>query len=309
RMKNGAMLINCARGGLVDEQAVRAALDSGKLGAAAFDVFSVEPPPPGHPLVDHPKCVVTPHLGASTEEAQVNVARIVAESVVDFLKTGAVRGAVNLPAISPQVYAEIKPFVELGQQLGSFIAQASRTDAITSLTVKYRGKVAERSTDYVFRSVLSGYLKHRTEDVNSVNAPAIAKRFGFTVTETHETGEHPGLGGLCVSIKSKLGERSVEGTVFDPATMRITRYDGFAIDVPPRGTMLLMRNEDVPGVVGHVGNFFGKEKINIAGFYLGRKDNGGEAVALIEIDGALTQSQLDAFGKLPHVRSVKLVRL
>ena len=305
-MKKGVRIINCARGGLVDEAALRQALDSGKVAGAAFDVF-VEEPATQNPLFGHPNVVCTPHLGAATTEAQENVALQIAEQMSDYLLRGAISNAVNFPSITAEEAPKLKPFVALAERLGSFAGQLTET-AITKVQLAYEGAVAQMNTKALTSAALAGLLRPMLQDVNVVSAPSISKERGIVVEEmTREAvGDYESL--ITLTVVTENRSRSVSGTVFAGGRPRIVNIKGIPMDAEFGPSMIYITNQDKPGFIGRFSSTLGEAGINIATFHLGRDAPGGNAIALIEIDGELPQAVLAAVRALPQVQQAKLLR-
>jgi len=311
KMKQGARIINCARGGLVDEAALFDAIKSGKIAGAALDVFEQEPPPPDHPLLALDQVIVTPHLGASTTEAQEGVAFTVAEQMRDFLLTGALRGAVNLPAIDQKQLTMLQPYISLAESLGRFHAQLTNS-AIREVRLVFAGELVDVDAAPVTRAFLSGLLRDVSARVNVVNAFLIAEERGISVTTSYVRGSNA-ASAMRTSVVSASGEQASSGSVFTTAEGygegRITKINGFRIEAVPRGFMLVMHNRDVPGVIGRVGTILGDAGVNISAFHLGRHERGGEAMAVIEIDGPLsneTISEIRSFSPIISAQQIEL---
>ena len=305
-MKKGVRIINCARGGLVDEAALRQALDSGKVAGAAFDVF-VEEPATQNPLFGHPNVVCTPHLGAATTEAQENVALQIAEQMSDYLLRGAISNAVNFPSITAEEAPKLKPFVALAERLGSFAGQLTET-AITKVQLAYEGAVAQMNTKALTSAALAGLLRPMLQDVNVVSAPVIAKERGIVVEEMTRaaSGDHDSL--VTLTVVTERQSRAVAGTVFADGRPRIVNIKGIRMDAEFGPSMIYITNQDKPGFIGRFSSTLGEAGINIATFHLGRDAPGGNAIALIEIDGELPQAVLAAVRALPQVQQAKLLR-
>jgi D-3-phosphoglycerate dehydrogenase len=304
--KKGVVLINCARGGIINEKDLLDALNSGQVGGAALDVFEVEPPV-NNPLVGHEKVVCTPHLGASTEEAQENVAVAIAEQIVDYLIHGTIRNAVNFPSIPADQMSTLQPWVDLADRMGSFASQLFE-DAITALTVELRGDVITMNCQPITIAAIKGMLTPiLNETVNFVNAPFIAKERGIEVKETKNeaAGDYQALIGL--KMKSATKEITVEGTLFSKKDPRIVKIDNYTVEILPEGPMLVMENNDRPGVIGNIGATLGNAGINIARMHFGRESVGGKAFSVVNIDTPATDEILDQIRKLPNILRVKAV--
>jgi D-3-phosphoglycerate dehydrogenase / 2-oxoglutarate reductase len=303
KTKKGVRIINCARGGLVDETALRAALESGHVAGAALDVFTVEPATE-NPLFGHPNVVCTPHLGASTAEAQENVALQIAEQMSDYLLNGAISNAVNFPSITAEEAPKLKPFVELAGKLGSFAGQLTET-GINKVHLTYEGAVAEMKTRALTSAAVAGLLRPILQDVNVVSAPIIARERGIVIDET--TREHAGDFDnlITVTVNTERQERSVSGTVFADGKPRIVDIKGIRVDAEFAPSMIYVTNEDKPGFVGRFAGLLGDAGINIATFHLGRDAPGGNAIALVEVDGAVPAEVLKKVQQLPHVKQAK----
>lgn len=313
KMKQGARLINCARGGIVDEQALADAILSGKLAGAALDVFSIEPTPADSPLLALGQCVLTPHLGASTTEAQVNVAVDVAEQIVSVLHGGPARSAVNLPPIDPEVMQRIAPYLWLAEKVGKLHTQLA-LGPIVQVEVRFSPDFAEMPTDILTRAVVSGVLRPAlSEPVNPVNALLIAQSRGIHVTQSlqQQSEEHelyPSL--ITVSAQTSGGERhEVAGTVFGKQDARIVYVDGYRVDVIPQGIMLFTRHTDKPGVIGRVGTLLGGRKVNIAGMHLGREKVGGRALMVLMVDDPIDANLLAEIRALDGMETAEVVEL
>lgn len=305
-MKDGVRIINCARGGLVDEEALADALKSGKVAAAAFDVFSEEPAKE-NVLFGCPNIVCTPHLGASTSEAQENVAIQVAEQMADYLVNGAVSNALNMPSITAEEAPRLTPFVKLAEQLGSFAGQLTET-GLKGIRIEYEGHVADMNTQALTSVVLAGVLKPLLENVNMVSAPAVARERGIAVEETRREQQGAYENYIRLTIVTERQERSVAGTVFSTGQPRIIQIKGIDMEATLGETMLYITNQDKPGFIGALGTALGKENLNIATFNLGRKEAGEEAIALLEIDGDISESVLRMIEALPGVVQAKVLK-
>jgi D-3-phosphoglycerate dehydrogenase len=306
RMKKGVRIINCARGGLVDERALRAALDTGQVAGAAFDVF-VEEPATQNPLFGHPNVVCTPHLGAATSEAQENVALQVAEQMSEYLLRGAISNAVNFPSITAEEAPKLKPFIALAEKLGSFAGQLTET-GIKKVQLAYEGAVAQMNTKALTSAAVAGLLRPMLQDVNVVSAPSIAKERGIVIEEvTREAaGDYDSL--ITLTVVTENQSRSVSGTVFADGRPRIVNIKGIRMDAEFGPSMIYITNLDRPGFIGRFSSTLGEAGINIATFHVGRDAPGGNAVALIEIDGELPAPVLAAVRALPQVQQAKPLR-
>jgi D-3-phosphoglycerate dehydrogenase len=303
KMKKGARLINCARGGLVDEAAVKAALDSGQLAGAAFDVFDEEPAK-SNPLFGNEKVVCTPHLGASTSEAQENVALQVAEQISDYLLTGAVTNALNMPSISADEAHQVRPWISLAENLGAFAGQLTET-SITAIEIIYEGTAAALNTRALTQAVVSGMLKPALSEVNMVNAPIIAKERGIRISEVRRDQQGAYEGYIKVSITTPEMTRSVAGTVFSNNRPRLIQIKGIDMDAEFAPHMLYITNEDKPGFIGRLGTLLGNAAVNIANFNLGRASRGSEAICVVQVDERVPDSVLHEIRALPWVKQVR----
>ena len=302
KMKKGVHIINCARGGLVDEAALKDALDSGQVGAAALDVFETEPAT-DHPLFGYENVVLTPHLGASTREAQENVAIQVAEQMSDFLVRGAVTNAINMPSVSADEAPRLKPFIRLAEQLGLFAGQLTES-SIKGIEVVYAGSVAKLNTKPLTAAAVAGVLKPMLVDVNIVNAPSLAKERGVAIAETYRDDVENFESLIRLRIITERQQRSVSGALFG-AEPRVTEIKGVAMDAPFASNMLYVTNEDRPGFIGALGQALGDAGVNIATFNLGRASLDAEAIALIAVDDQVDEGTLEKVRGLSHVTQVK----
>ena len=313
KMKTGARIINAARGELIDEAALAEALKSGKLAGAALDVFAEEPPK-NSPLVGLPNVIGTPHVAGSTTEAQEEVGTQVAVQIRDYLAEGIIRNAVNLPALSPDQYRRVRPYLELAERLGSLVSQlaASRPARIR---IRYAGEAAEVGTHLLRSAVLAGALNAvLDEKVNVVNAPAVAAARGLRVEEETRRREHGFPNTLEVSVLTGIsGETGVvvEGAVFVDGSPRVLQIGGIPVEAQLEGTILYITNRDEPGVIGKVGSILGKLGVNIATFALGRREaqRGADAASLVRLDGEVAESVVEAIRGIPAITAAKLLRL
>lgn len=303
KMKDGVRIINCARGGLIVEQDLKDALDSGKIAGAALDVFEVEPAKESI-FFGHPKVICTPHLGASTTEAQVNVALQVAEQMADYLINGAVTNALNMPSISAEDAPRLKPYMKLAEQLGSFAGQITES-AIKGIEVTYEGTVAELNVKPLTAVVIAALLKSQLEGVNMVNASGIAESRGIKISETKSGSSKDFRSLITVTVTSEARVRNVSGTLFTGKEPRIVNIEGVPVEAALGKYMLFIRNDDKPGLVGGVGTILGEAKQNIADFRLGRKEGASEAVCLVSLDAPLSDALFEKISKLPQIKSAK----
>jgi D-3-phosphoglycerate dehydrogenase len=300
KCKKGVRIINCARGGLVDEEALAAALKSGHVGGAAFDVFTVEPAKE-NPLFGLPNVVCTPHLGASTSEAQENVALQVAEQMSDYLVRGAISNAINFPSITAEEAPKLKPFIALAERLGSFAGQLTET-GIKEVRITYEGAVAGLKVKALTASAVAGLLRPLLQDVNVVSAPIVAKERGIVVEETTRAAEGDYESLVTLTVVSETQERSVAGTVFHDGKPRIVAIKGIKVDAEFGPSMIYVTNEDKPGFIGRFAGLLGDAGINIATFALGRDAEGGSAIALVQVDDAVPA---DIVAKIQSIQGVK----
>ena len=304
KMKDGVRIINCARGGLIVEADLKVALESGKVAGAALDVFEVEPAKE-NALFGMENVICTPHLGASTSEAQENVALQVADQMADYLLTGAVTNAINMPSISAEEAPKLAPYVTLAEQLGSFAGQLTET-GIKEVIIEYEGEVSGLNTRALTNAALCGLLKPLLADVNMVSAPVIAKERDIELTEVKREEPRGAFETyIRLTVKTERQERSVAGTVFSDGKPRLIQVKGINMEAELGEHMLYVTNEDTPGFIGALGMVLGNSGVNIANFRLGRDGKGEEAIALIELDQALSADCLKAVESIPHVMQAK----
>ena len=310
KTKKGVRIINCARGGLIDEAALKAALDSGQVAGAALDVF-VEEPATQSPLFGTPGFISTPHLGASTNEAQVNVALQVAEQMADFLMSGGVTNALNMPSLSAEEAPKLKPYMALAERLGSLVGQLAH-DNLTKISIEVEGAAAQLNIKPITGAVLAGLMRRYSDTVNMVNAGVLARERGLDVREVRHDREGDYHTLVRVSVQTEGGEKSVAGTLFGGGTSggaaRLVEIFGVKVEADLAGAMLYIVNEDAPGFIGRLGSTLGEAGINIGTFHLGRRAAGGEAVVLLSLDAAVPEPVLWALCKLPGVKTVKALR-
>jgi D-3-phosphoglycerate dehydrogenase / 2-oxoglutarate reductase len=305
RTKPGVRIVNCARGGLVDEAALYDAIRSGHVAGAALDVFAEEPAH-SSPLFELDEVVVTPHLGASTAEAQENVAVQIAEQIADYLTTGAVINALNLPSVSAEEAPRLRPYLKLAQQLGSFAGQLTET-GLRAVTVTYAGQAARLNTQPLTATLLQGLLAPWLASVNAVNAPLVARERNVAVTTVHREQAEGYQTLIRLAVETERGERTVAGTLFHEERPRVIEVNGIETEAQLGPYMLYVRNEDKPGIIGALGKALGDAGVNIATFHLGRARPGGEAIALILIDQPLSEDLLMAICALPYVTQCKVL--
>jgi D-3-phosphoglycerate dehydrogenase len=307
-MKKGVRLVNCARGGLVDEAELLEAIENDTVAAAALDVYATEPLPTNSPLLNNPKIITTPHLGASTTEAQEGVALIVAEQMRDYLLSGELRNAVNAPSMAAKELEAFQPFIDLGEKLGRFQAQIMNENPVSAVKIEYAGELAEKDAAPVTRAFLAGLLKDISARVNVVNALHIADERGIEITTSYTQSKRSSYD-IRTAVSSAQNEQTASGLMFANGEGRITEIGNFSIEVVPSGFMLLTKNKDVPGVIGKIGTLLGEAEVNISRFYLGREAKGGEALAIIEIDSPLEDKVLTDLRNLEAVNVARQVKL
>lgn len=312
KMKRGIRIINCARGELVDEQALYDAIKSGIVAGAALDVFAAEPPPADSALLALDEVIATPHLGASTTEAQEGVAFTVAEQMRDYLLTGALRGAVNVPELGTKELATLHPYIALAESLGRFQAQLA-DEPVREVRLAYAGELVDLDANPVTRSFLAGLLRDVSARVNIVNGFLIAEERGITVTTSYVRAGGDSAPAIRTRVVTNSGEQILAGKIFGYGGQaregRITEINGFHIEALPHGHMIVMRNRDVPGVIGRVGTILGERGVNIGRFHLGRRERGGEAMAVVEIDAPLKNDALDDLRSFAEVISARQIEL
>ena len=307
-MKKSVRIINCARGGIIDEAALIKARESGKVAGAALDVYENEPPKDSK-LLKLDKVVLTPHLGASTEEAQVNVAIDIANTVRDMLLGRCVRNAVNMPCVDPEIFKVIEPYLTLSENMGSIIAQIVEGH-IKKVKIRYVGDILKYELSPFTVSIMKGMLTPiLQETVNFVNSLVIAKERGITVVEskTAEVQDFASL--IIVEVETDKAKSSVAGTLFTKGDPRIVKINEFWVDCAPEGNMLTVFNKDVPGIIGEIGTIFGKNSINIASVSFGRDTKGGNAVSVWNVDSDVPKKVMDEIRKAKNIQEVKLVKL
>ena len=306
KTKKGVRIINCARGGLIDEAALKDLMDAGHIAGAALDVFETEPAKES-PLFGTPNFICTPHLGASTTEAQVNVALQVAEQMAEFLVTGGVTNALNMPSLSAEEAPKLKPYMALAERLGSLVGQLAH-DNLTKIAIEVEGAAAQLNQKPITGAVLAGLMKQYSQTVNMVNAPFLAKERGLDVREVRHDREGIYHTLVRVTVGTAQGDRSVAGTLFGNGDPRLVEIFGIGIEADLAGDMLYIVNTDAPGFIGSIGTLLGKAGINIGTFHLGRREAGGEAVLLLSVDSPVSEAVLAEARTVPGVRTVRALK-
>ena len=309
-MKRGVRVVNCARGGIIDEAALYEAIQSGTVTGAALDVFESEPPGEGElPLVHHPAVLCTPHLGASTEEAQERVAVDIAQQMIDYLQSGSIRNAVNVYPLDAEMLRKIEPYMHLAELLGSFVVQMVE-GGLTDVAVRYSGDAGALEFKPITAALLTGLLKKSLPDhVNVVNAPHLAKERGIRVSETISSDVEDYSSLITVELTTDKSKRQVAGTLFGRKEPRIVRVDDYRLEAVPSGHMLVFSNQDTPGVIGKIGTILGSNQVNIAGMQLGRVAPHGMAVAVVNVDSAIPTAIMHEIRRLPNIFYAMLVEL
>lgn len=307
RMKPGVRILNCARGGIIDEGALVEAIQTGKVAGAAIDVFESEPPGE-HPLLKLPQVIATPHLGASTREAQENVSVAVCEEVLNILRGAPFKNAVNLPSIPAELQEKLRPYQSLAENLGRFALQAAQ-GALGSITVTYSGELTDFDTAPLTRTILKGALSTYLSDVNYVNATFLAKERGIRVTEQKVSDLRGFTNLITVEVVTDCRRRTVAGTLLNGLGARIVNIDGYPVDVLPQGHLLLIHHRDQPGAIGRVGTLLGKHDINIATMQVGRRDVGGQAIMMLSVDKPVPPDIRQSLAQLENIETVKEIDL
>ncbi|MEW6144724.1 MAG: phosphoglycerate dehydrogenase [Thermodesulfobacteriota bacterium] len=310
KTKKGVVFINCARGGVINEKDIAEAIKSGRVAGAAFDVYANEPPEEGNPLLTLEENVVfTPHLGASTEEAQTKVGVAIAEQIVDFLKNGVVKNAVNMPSVSLELLKTMRPYLNLAEKLGSLQGQLCK-GGVEEIHIEYDGEVSELDTSPITVAALKGFLTPMMDVVVShVNAPVIAEERGIKVIESKsaQTKDYRSL--ISIKVKTEGGESHVSGTIFGKEEPRFVRINGVTIDVVPKGYLLVSENYDRPGFIGAMCTLLGENGVNIGLLHLGREAIGGRAIVFTNVDSPVPANVIEKISKLPDIISVTQVNL
>jgi len=308
KMRDGVFVINCARGGIINEKDLQHALKSGKVAGAALDVFEEEPTK-NTELLALPNVICTPHLGASTEEAQKNVAIAIAEQIVDYLTTGEIRNAVNFPSITAELLTQIQPYLALAEKLGKFEAQIV-AGGIEEVRVEYSGEILNYNVAPLTISLIKGLLEPiLNENINYINAPIVAKERGIKVIESKSSEVKDFTSMISITIKTREEVSVIAGTIFGRQDPRIVRIGKFSMEVIPEGNMLVLYNYDKPGVIGNIGTTLGNNNINIARFQLSREQVDGQALVVLSTDSVVPEEVLNKLLGLPNVISVKKLEI
>jgi D-3-phosphoglycerate dehydrogenase / 2-oxoglutarate reductase len=309
KCKDGVKIINCARGGIIDEAALLRGLDSGKVSSAALDVYISEPPDLSGKLIQHPKIVATPHLGASTEEAQEKVAVQIAEQIAALFNESSVKGAINASAIEAMGNKELAPYINLAESLGILHAGLSKGQ-LKKININFSGDLLHSSTTLLSTAVLKGFLsKKKSEIVNFINAPFLAKEMGISVNEIKSSENNNYKNLLSVEFVTDLEKRSIGGTVFGNQELRVVLIDNFHVELKPEGNLLFYSNIDKPGMLATVGKLLAEAEINIAGLSLGRYSAGAEALTVINVDSEISKKVIDAISSIDGVHNVYTVKI
>jgi D-3-phosphoglycerate dehydrogenase len=309
QMKDGVRLINCARGGLIDEAALLDALNSGKVAGAAIDVFDPEPPPADHPLVVHPRTLVTPHLGASTEEAQVSVAVEAARLLIDFLERGQIKFSVNMPSLDRAELAELRSYLDLGRRMGMLHSQMDR-GTVKGATLRYRGEVAAKNTKLITASFAAGWMEAALDaPVNLVNAEVLLKERGIAIVEEKSTD--PGDFGSMVQTEVTTERKTyvASATLFGKQYLRLVQLGPYRLDAHLDGTLLVFTHRDMPGLIGFIGTTFGRHGVNIAQMNVGREQPGGEAIGVVNLDSFPSREAIAEIESHKEILSLSVIRL
>jgi D-3-phosphoglycerate dehydrogenase len=308
-MRDNVRIINCARGGVIDEEALLRAIDSGKVSGCAIDVFEKEPPPADYPLLKKDNVVVTPHLGASTEEAQVNVAIEIAEAVRDALLGKGIRNAANFPCVEPEVCKILDPYINLSEKLGALASQLIE-GRIAKVFISYTGQISELDTQPLTLGLIKGLLKPIVQEtVNFVNALSLAKERAIKIQESKSETEEEFVNLVSVEITTDKGKLSVGGTLSSNKQPRIVKINDFYVEAIPVGYMIIIHNQDKPGIIGAIGTLLGKNRINIAAMTFGRTEAGGRAITVINVDSPVSADVLKKIAETENILSVKLINL
>ncbi|MFH1691391.1 MAG: phosphoglycerate dehydrogenase [Candidatus Omnitrophota bacterium] len=308
-MRPGVRVLNCARGGIIDESALARALEGGKVAGAALDVYSSEPPPKDFKLSEFKNILLTPHLGASTEEAQVNVAIEVAHQISDALLGKGIRNAANYPSVDPDTYHVLQPYINLCEKLGSLVSQISE-GAISEVNIVYSGDIAKHDPAPLTMALIKGLLSPMLQDtVNFINSKTLAKERGIKVIESKSMESQEFVTLVSLEVKTNKEVHRVAGTLFTKNEPRIVKLDEFYLEAVPHGCMLILHNWDKPGIIGSLGHLMGKHNINIAAMSFGREKQGGKALTVLNVDSMVSGDLLDQIKELEHILTAKVVQL
>jgi D-3-phosphoglycerate dehydrogenase len=309
RMKEGVRVVNCARGGIIDEEALVEALKEGRVCGAAIDVFEKEPLPPQHPLLKLENVVVTPHLGASTEEAQVNVAIEIAQSVRDYLLGRGIRNAANYPCLEPELCKIIEPYLNMAERLGSFASQLSE-GRLLEVDINYSGQIVQYETSPVTLALVKGLLTPILQDtVNFVNAVSLARERGIKIRESRSSREEEFVNLVSARIKTDKEERVIAATLSANRQPRIVKVDEYYVELVPFGYMLVIQNWDKPGIIGNLGSLLGRHQINIAAMTFGRLEPGGRAVTVLNVDSPISAKILQEVERIENILKVRVIKI
>lgn len=303
-MKKGVRIINCARGGIIDELALVEAIDQGIVAGAAFDVFEVEPPQKDHPFLNNPKVIVTPHLGASTIEAQENVAIDVSEEVLHILRNEPFKNAVNMPPVPANVLSKLQPYFGLGEKIGSILGQIAQ-GAVAEIVVNYAGELVDVDTSQLTRYIVKGVFQNQLESINIINAMHLAKSRGVNIVTQTSNISSSFTNLVTVTVKTKQEEKTLAGTLLAGFGERIVRIDQYPVDFAADGNLLLISHNDKPGIIGRVGTLLGSNDVNIATMQVGRKVIGGSAIMVLTIDKPAPAEVLADLGKQAEIVNVR----
>ena len=308
KMKDGVRILNCARGGIIKEADLLEAIESGKVAGAALDVYETEPPPPDSPLLKNDKIIFTPHLGASTVEAQVNVAVAIVDQIIDYLLNGNISNAVNMPSVRPEEFQQVKPFINLGEKLGALATQLLEAP-VTAIGVEYSGEVADLNVKPITSAILKGFLAPILEiEINYVNAPYIARDRGIVINEITGPEKYPYESLITINVKTEKDYHKVSGTLFGREEPRVVEIDEFEVEAVPKGAIVLIENYDRPGVIGKIGSLLGSKGINIDQMHVGRKKEGEAALSMIQLKEPVPDEIIDELKQVKNIISITQVK-
>lgn len=308
KTKKGVIIINVARGAIVNEKDLLEALDSGQVACAALDVFDEEPTPKDNPLVLSGKTVCTPHLGASTKEAQDKVAIDIANQIVDYFRNGVIKNSVNAPSVSLEVARQIKPYLQLSEYLGTIVAAITEFP-MKEIVVRYLGDVSELDTKVLTQGIIKGVLVTQLEGVNYVNAPTVAKSRGIKIVELKVADHDDYTSLISITVKGDAGENTVEGTILGKKEPRLIKVNNIYVEADLSGHTLFIYNNDKPGVIASISSILYKNQINIGGMHFGRENEGGLAISILDLDREIEDAILQEIEALPNILSVKFINL